>query len=223
MQKADSMKRFIKPLIVVAVVAFAVAGIHNIVTTKERVQLQEVQLKSKTSDLKELQLQYDSLNIKLDTADRENEEQIKQLETEKQQLEQRQKELEQQVSAKREAERLAAEKVQRTAQLSATASAVGSTPDCEAWFAAAGITGSELTYARILMRKENAGCDPQLYNRGGSDACGVAQELPCGKSGCGMPPNADGACQVAWQVRYVKARYGSYANAVSFHQANNWY
>src|SRR5690606_4385244 len=65
--------------------------------------------------------------------------------------------------------------------------------NCEQWFIEAGIT--DLVNARELLRRENAGCNPQLYNLSGSGACGVAQELPCGKSGCGIPPNADGLCQ----------------------------
>ncbi|WP_455749236.1 aggregation-promoting factor C-terminal-like domain-containing protein [Loigolactobacillus coryniformis] len=51
-------------------------------------------------------------------------------------------------------------------------------------------------------------------------ACGVAQELPCGKSGCTL---GDGACQVNWMNSYVMERYKSWANAVAFHDANNWY
>lgn len=93
--------------------------------------------------------------------------------------------------------------------------------NCEQWFIDAGIT--DLVNARELLRRENASCDPQKYNMGGSNACGIAQELPCGKSGCGLPPNADGACQVKWQKRYIEARYGSYAGAIRFHNAHNWY
>ena len=93
--------------------------------------------------------------------------------------------------------------------------------NCEAWFAQAGIT--DLVNARILLSKENASCDPQRWNMAGSSACGIAQELPCGKSGCGIPPNADGLCQIKWQKTYVEQRYGSYARAVAFHNLNRWY
>lgn len=92
---------------------------------------------------------------------------------------------------------------------------------CEQWLVEAGVT--DLINARELIRRENSGCEPQLYNYGGSGACGVAQELPCGKSGCGVPPNADGACQIKWQKSYVENRYGSYANAIKWHDQNNWY
>ena len=69
-----------------------------------------------------------------------------------------------------------------------------------------------------LINKES-GCNPNAINQS-SGACGVAQELPCGKSGCAL---GDGACQVIWMNKYVLARYGSWANAVAFHQSHNWY
>jgi len=88
--------------------------------------------------------------------------------------------------------------------------------NCEAWIASAGIT--DVVNARELIRRES-GCNPNAVNPS-SGACGVAQELPCGKSGCSL---GDGACQVAWANRYVIGRYGSWAAAVSFHNRNNWY
>jgi len=93
--------------------------------------------------------------------------------------------------------------------------------NCYQWLLDAGVT--DMVNAVELQRRENASCNPQLYNLGGSDACGVAQELPCGKSGCGMPPNADGACQIRWMNSYVLDRYGSWSAAVQFHDRMNWY
>ena len=93
--------------------------------------------------------------------------------------------------------------------------------NCYQWLIDAGVT--DMINAVELQRRENASCNPQLYNMGGSDACGVAQELPCGKSGCGIPPNADGACQIRWMNGYVLGRYGSWAKAVQFHNTHNWY
>ena len=86
---------------------------------------------------------------------------------------------------------------------------------CDDWIASAGI--KDIANAKELIRRES-GCDPRAVNPS-SGACGVAQELPCGKSRCGW----DGACQVRWMNSYVLGRYGSWANAVAFHNANNWY
>lgn len=87
---------------------------------------------------------------------------------------------------------------------------------CADWIAGAGI--SEVGSANELIRRES-GCNPYARNAS-SGACGVAQELPCGKSGCSL---GDGACQVKWMNSYVISRYGSWAAAVSFHDRNNWY
>lgn len=90
------------------------------------------------------------------------------------------------------------------------------TGTCAEWIAAAGIT--DVVNANELIRRES-GCNPNAVNRS-SGACGVAQELPCGKSGCAM---GDGACQVKWMNGYVLGRYGSWQAAVNFHNSHNWY
>lgn len=71
----------------------------------------------------------------------------------------------------------------------------------------------------IQLINRESGCNPYAVNPS-SGACGIAQELPCGKSGCQL---GESVCQIAWMQSYVKARYGSWANAVAFHDRNNWY
>lgn len=106
---------------------------------------------------------------------------------------------------------------EKSASPAATSSKVVSVSgSCGDWIRAAGI--SDLANANELIRRES-GCNPNAVNPT-SGACGVAQELPCGKSGCSL---GDGACQVKWMNTYVLARYGSWANAVGFHNRNNWY
>lgn len=129
------------------------------------------------------------------------------------------------LKAKKEV-RLAAEKAQaRLAAQQATVvtpkksiSQVAVSGSCDSWIASAGI--QEVAAAKELIRRES-GCDPNVVNPL-SGACGVAQELPCGKSGCSL---GDGACQVAWMHSYVKNRpgYGSFAAALAHHDAFNWY
>lgn len=106
-----------------------------------------------------------------------------------------------------------AKSVSPAATLKKVASVSGS---CADWIAAAGIT--DTANARELINRES-GCNPYAKNPS-SGACGVAQELPCGKSGCAL---GNGACQVKWMNSYVLGRYGSWAAAVRFHNANNWY
>jgi len=97
-----------------------------------------------------------------------------------------------------------------------TAPVASSSGSCDEWIASVGI--SDLASAKELIRRES-GCNPYATNTS-SGACGVAQELPCGKSGCSL---GDGACQVRWMNTYVIGRYGSWAGAVNFHSLHNWY
>ena len=88
--------------------------------------------------------------------------------------------------------------------------------NCSTWLAQAGV--SDISNAMWLINKES-GCNPNAVNSS-SGACGVGQELPCGKSGCSL---GDGACQVKWMSSYVSGRYGTWANAVAWHLSHGWY
>ena len=121
------------------------------------------------------------------------------------------------LQAKREAQAAAitvAQTQQLTQRKQNTAVAVSGT--CDDWLASAGV--SDLNSARTLISRES-GCNPNAVNPS-SGACGVAQELPCGKSGCSL---GDGACQVRWMNSYVHSRYGSWANALGHSYQHNWY
>lgn len=87
---------------------------------------------------------------------------------------------------------------------------------CLAWIRAAGI--QDTASAKELIRRES-NCNPLAINPT-SGACGVGQALPCGKWGCQL---GEGFCQVAQMHQYVLGRYGSWAQALAFHSANNWY
>jgi hypothetical protein len=87
---------------------------------------------------------------------------------------------------------------------------------CAEWVMGAGIT--DTASAMALIKKES-NCNPYAVNRS-SGACGVAQELPCGKSGCKL---GDGACQVRWMNSYVLQMYKSWGNALAWHRSHNWY
>lgn len=53
-----------------------------------------------------------------------------------------------------------------------------------------------------------------------SGACGLAQELPCGKSGCTL---GDAACEINWMRSYCISRYGSTYNAYLYWIAHSNY
>lgn len=86
------------------------------------------------------------------------------------------------------------------------------------WLAASGIPQNEWGYVDSIVTRES-GWNPNAVNKG-SGACGLGQQLPCGKwAGAWNDPVA--ALQAQYQ--YVKDRYGSYAGAVGFWNANHWY
>lgn len=90
--------------------------------------------------------------------------------------------------------------------------------DKQSWLAASGIPESEWGYVDSIVTRES-GWNPNAVNAS-SGACGLGQQLPCGKwAGAWNDPVA--ALQA--QHGYVKERYGSYANAVAFWNANSWY
>lgn len=80
----------------------------------------------------------------------------------------------------------------------------------------AGISPSDFDYVDYIITHES-GWNPNARN---GSACGLAQQKPCGKwtHQWNDPVGAliDGN-------DYVKSRYGSWANAVSWWKCHNWY
>ena len=90
----------------------------------------------------------------------------------------------------------------------------------ERWMLEAGIPEDQWPVAYELVRREST-WNPSAVNPS-SGACGLAQSLPCGKQakyGAWDDPVAN----LKWQYEYVNGRYGGYAQAIAFHDSNNWY
>jgi len=188
-----SMKRNIIALIVSILLALLAAGVFIAIDgyTKSAKTRVELQKTYQELQLKQIELDKNKLDSK------KNQKKIE--------------ELTKQLQAKKDVATAFAE-----APKTITQPTVAVSGTCAEWMSAAGITD---TYnATILLNKES-NCNPNAVNRS-SGACGLAQELPCGKSGCVL---GDGACQMAWMNKYVLIRYGSWAAAVQFHIAHNWY
>lgn len=155
-----------------------------------------------------LEKQYNQVQVELQDKNKS----LQRSAEEKAKLEKEKLDLQNQLQAKKAEQLRIASLVQQRA--SAASAPVSGT--CAEWIAQAGI--SDVANAAELIRRES-GCNPGAVNPI-SGACGVAQELPCGKSGCARN---DGACQVKWMNRYVLGRYGSWASAIAWHNAHNWY
>lgn len=83
--------------------------------------------------------------------------------------------------------------------------------------AANGLSEGEISSALAIAARES-GCNPQAVNRT-SGACNVFQEYTCGKWG-GL---SDVDAHIRGADGYAKARYGGWAGAYSFWQANKWW
>lgn len=107
---------------------------------------------------------------------------------------------------------------QLAAQTSIVAPAASQAPtgSCQAWMTAAAIVDQASAY-QLIMRE--SGCNPNAVNRS-SGACGIGQQLPCGK--WPHPWNDPVGGMIDMQA-YVFGRYGSWANALGFQIRNNWY
>ena len=83
---------------------------------------------------------------------------------------------------------------------------------------AAGIPESDWWAVDSIVSRES-GWNPNAVNES-SGACGLGQQLPCGKW-AGVWNNPVDA--LVAQYGYVIERYGSYAGAVEFWNINHWY
>lgn len=86
------------------------------------------------------------------------------------------------------------------------------------WMAAAGIPESDWGYVDAIVSRES-GWNPNATNAS-SGACGLVQALPCSKvPGNGYNP----VDNLNWAIGYANGRYGGWAGAYNFWQANHWW
>lgn len=86
------------------------------------------------------------------------------------------------------------------------------------WMAAAGIAESDWGFVDYIASAES-GWNPNATNAS-SGACGLIQAYPCSKvPGNGYNP----VDNLRWASGYAVGRYGSWADAVKFWQANHWW
>lgn len=150
------------------------------------------------------------------------EQNLKQIDTQKQtdtqqKLQQQIDELKLQVKLKKESKiAQAAEAALQAVTPKAQASSVtGTKAD---WMAQAGIPESEWTNVDSIVTRES-GWNPNAVNKS-SGACGLGQQLPCGKwAGAWNDPVA----ALRAMTGYVNSRYGGWSGAVAFWNSRHWY
>lgn len=213
-------------LLVIFIAAFTFLGISNLRNQTHQLQLKDVQLRERGAELKKLELKYDNLNVELEKADQTNKAEIERLEREKQELDAERQRLEGELQAKlqrkQEQEQIAS-KLRGGAtgtvagtQTAPTRALSGGMAQCPGWLAQAGIPATATVLE--LIRREST-CNPNAVNPS-SGACGIGQQLPCGKwAGQWNDPIAG----LQGMNSYVMGRYGSWEAALAFHDRNNWY
>ena len=161
-----SVKRII--LLVIAAVlltGFTAVGVNEAVKTRDRLQFQDVQLKSRSTEIKDLELRYDNLDLELKKAEEQknvNQDQLDKLNKEKEELEKQKQDLERQLQAKlqeKENNRLAA-------TANKLANAVTGTQTAHAASASSGIDCNNQSTAKAFMYCHESGNSPTAQNEG---------------------------------------------------------
>ena len=126
-----------------------------------------------------------------------------------------------QAKKEREAEqaRIASEQAAQKPKAQATSTpAAQVSGDKHSWLAASGIPQAHWGYVDSIVSRESS-WNPNAVNKS-SGACGLGQQLPCGKW-----PGAwnDPVAALRAMNGYVVGRYGGWPQAVAFWNANGWY
>lgn len=211
------MKKKLTVLLAILFIGFVGLGAYDLRNNQIELKLKDIKLQDSVLELNKIELEKQELNKKFDEAVKNgnvNQEKVQQLEKEKLELEQKTRELEQQLQAKR-AEQAKIASVGVTQKASAQPVVSGNKQE---WLVASGIPESEWWAVDSIVSRESS-WNPNAVNPS-SGACGLGQQLPCGKwAGAWNDPVAALKAQYA----YVVARYGGYPQAVAFWNANHWY
>jgi preprotein translocase subunit SecF len=217
-------KQILVILLVIFIAAFTFLGISNLRNQTHQLKLKDVQLQERGAELKKLELKYKNLNVELDKADQTNKAEVDRLEKEKADLDKERQRLESELQAKLQrkqeqeqiASKLRGSSTGTVAGSQAAPKSVAVSGTCADWLAQAGVPATATVLE--LIRRES-GCNPNAVNPS-SGACGIGQQLPCGKwAGAWNDPVAG----IIGMNSYVMGRYGSWENALAWHDSHNWY
>lgn len=195
------MKRIISIVLATLIVLGTLNAIHETNNSNHFKRLKSIELKNTQKELDELEKSYNELHNNLKLNEQKRLEEVKRLEDEK-------KKLESELQAKAQ--------IKSTKQIAYAASAFSGNK--ESWLLASGIPQSEWWAVDSIVSRESS-WNPNAVNSE-SGACGLGQQLPCGKwAGAWNDPVA----ALKAQYQYVSSRYGGYPQAVAFWNSNHWY
>lgn len=201
-----------KQLSIAIVVVFTITAIvATVANANHEVELHQIEVETKEQVIENLQQELEDSKVKegdsQETIDKKNKK-IKELE----------KSVEELQAKKAEEARIAAEQARNA--VVASPEPVQPTPapagSCADWMAAAGIT--DPATAHVLIMRES-GCNPNAVNAS-SGACGIGQQLPCGKWPHAWNDPIGGMIDMQ---NYVMGRYGSWGAALGHSNSVGWY
>jgi len=188
-------------------------AVYSVKTQKSEIQFKNLEIKTTEAKLIELNSEYEKvLKAKTET-DAEKQEQLKKIEELQKERERLQIELQAKINN-------SINNVKRLTQSAQNSAGIGTSVASGKieWMQAAGIPESDWTNVDFIVTRES-GWNPNAVNKS-SGACGLGQQLPCGKwAGAWNDPVA----ALIAMTGYVNARYGGWAGAVSFWNSHNWY
>lgn len=206
-------------IFIATIVTILLLGIVATVTNaSDKVQLQQVDLKTKGQEIQIKTKKADELQKRLEDAHGDLEK-LKTIEEENKKLQDEIKALQ---AKKAEKARLAALEQKSLAEravnaVTGTQTAYAATGSHSEWMTAAGIPIDQQAAAETLVQRESS-WNVNAYNSIG--ACSLVQALPCSK----IPGDwRDPVTALKWGNGYVAARYGSWQAALAHSYAQNWY
>lgn len=231
------MKRFITGAIATLLLTGYVSfGVKNIVSSESNIKVQEVKsnLRSSHSQLKTLQLKYNSATGRLNNELHQNktdDEKLKLIESEKQKLQETNEDLNKQLQSKAESKRLLAQQQEKANALASTAPQP--TPvvltDSQSLMAQAGIAPADFVAVDYIVRHEGGWDGVTQWNTSGSGAYGLCQALPASKmASAGADYMTNPVTQLKWCSSYASTceswrHYCGWQGAYNFWSANKWW
>ena len=213
-----------RPLLAVAVVLLIVFASGAITLARDKnhqFKLQKIQLENRDSQLKLEEIESTKLNNRLNDGKAKSDQEIQQLKQEVEQRKQNEERLQRELQARlQQKQRIATAQTNLVYRATGaqTASAASFGGNKQSWLAASGIPESDWWAVDSIVSRES-GWNPNAVNKS-SGACGLGQQLPCGKwAGAWNDPVA----ALRAQHGYVNARYGGYPQAVAFWNRMHWY
>lgn len=159
----------------ILITVFIVAGTLDIRNNKRNIELRNLEIKSQEAKLIELNQKYNEvihLKTKTEKEKQQQLEKIKQLETERERLER-------ELQAKLDKQSAKKEKLARSAQNASGLKSVSASGSKKDWLEASGIPSKYWSAVNSIVSGES-GWNPSAVNKS-SGACGLGQQLPCGK------------------------------------------